>query len=92
MNRGKAKSGFVKVVDISGRTLIDSRNETFSRTSLIRLPMENRKGVFIVEIASFPRKVRDKGGHQVTSVREAGTLCRSHAECSSRILDKRLRI
>lgn len=52
----EGKQGSVRVVDLSGRTLIDSRDEIFSMTSLLRLPMESRKGIYIVEINSFPQR------------------------------------
>lgn len=52
----EGKTGSVKVIDLTGRTLTDSRNIEFSRSSLIQLPMGNKKGLFIVEITSSSLK------------------------------------
>jgi len=52
----EGKTGSVKVIDMTGRTLSDSRNLEFSRSSLIRLPMGDKKGLFIVEITSSSLK------------------------------------
>jgi hypothetical protein len=52
----EGKTGSVKVIDLTGRTLTDSRNVEFSRSSLIQLPMGDKKGLFIVEITSSSLK------------------------------------
>ena len=46
------RQGSVKVTDLSGRTLIDSRNMEFSKSSLIQLPVNENRGMLIVEISS----------------------------------------
>lgn len=52
----EGKTGSVKIIDLTGRTLTDSRNVEFSRSSLIQLPMGDKKGLFIVEITSSSLK------------------------------------
>jgi hypothetical protein len=48
------RQGSVKVIDLTGRTLIDSRNLEFSKSSLIQLPVKDNKGFVIVEMLSGP--------------------------------------
>lgn len=48
----EGRTGSVKVIDLTGRTLIDSRNVEFSRSSLIQLPVDGNRGLFIVELKS----------------------------------------
>jgi hypothetical protein len=50
------RTGSVKVIDLTGRTLGDYRNVEFSRSSLLQLPLGNKKGLFIVEITSSDLK------------------------------------
>jgi hypothetical protein len=50
----EGKDGSVKVIDLTGRTLIDSRNVEFSKTTIIQLPMAGTRGVFMVELSSSP--------------------------------------
>jgi len=52
----EGKTGAVKVIDLTGRTLTDLRNLEFRRSSLIQLPMGDKKGLFIVEITSSSLK------------------------------------
>lgn len=52
----EGQTGTVKVIDLTGRTLTDSRNVEFSRSSLIQLPIGDKKGLFIVEITSSSLK------------------------------------
>jgi len=46
------RQGSIKVTDLTGRTLIDSRNMEFNKSSLIQLPVRDNKGVLIIEISS----------------------------------------
>jgi hypothetical protein len=48
------KTGSVKVVDLTGRTIINSGNNEFNKASLVQLPLGNIKGIFMVEITSQP--------------------------------------
>jgi hypothetical protein len=48
------RQGSVKVIDLAGRTLIDSPKMQFSRSSVIQLPTEGNKGLFIIELSSNP--------------------------------------
>ena len=48
----EGSKGSVKVIDISGRPLFHSNNMTFSKSSLIQLPVTGKTGLFIIELAS----------------------------------------
>ncbi len=48
----EGKRGSVKVIDLTGRTVIDSRNVEFSRSSLIQLPVDGNKGLLIIKLES----------------------------------------
>lgn len=52
----EGRNGTVKVIDLTGRTLIDSRNVEFRKSSLIQLPVGNIKGIYMVELSSSPLK------------------------------------
>jgi len=52
----EGQTGSVRVYDLTGRPLTDSRNLEFSRSSLIQLPIGDKKGLFIVEITSSSLK------------------------------------
>lgn len=48
----EGKSGSVKILDLSGKTINQIHNITFSRNSVIEIPAEYGKGLFFVEIRS----------------------------------------
>ena len=46
------KTGSVRVLDITGKTVNDLRNAEFNRNSLIEIPASGMKGVYFVELRS----------------------------------------
>ena len=50
----EGSKGSVKVIDISGRPLFYSNYMTFSKSSLIQLPITGKTGLFIIELVSSP--------------------------------------
>ena len=46
------KSGSVKVLDLTGKTVSDQNNSEFSNNSLIQVASPGAKGIYIVEIKS----------------------------------------
>lgn len=50
----EGRKGTVKVIDLTGRTIIDSRNIEFTSSSPVQIPLKGKKGLFMIEIASDP--------------------------------------
>jgi hypothetical protein len=48
----EGKSGSVKVLDLTGRTVGGLNNAEFSKNSLVQVPSPGAKGIYMVEVKS----------------------------------------
>ena len=46
------KQGSVRIIDLTGKSILENRNLEFWKNSLIQLPVSGMKGIYIVEIRS----------------------------------------
>jgi len=51
-----AKSGSVKVLDLTGKTVSDMNDAGFSRNSIVQVPATGLKGMYVVEIRSGAKR------------------------------------